>query len=223
MLWTFGDSFSLPRYHINQGKDIDYPLWLEIIGSNLNEEKYFNAAEWGVSNEYILDSFQQQYSNISKDDYVIVQLTSSYRQWFFPDKPDLGNYYINNIDRYISNDEYNAVKHYISYLRNEQVDQIRYKSIEYCLKYIAIKSSFKMLILPGFDPVDDINGTLLNVCDSEFVDKQARDTWYKKHGSDPRANHMSPDNHIVLADKISNYFRHGIIPDLSQGFAKGIL
>jgi hypothetical protein len=223
MLWTFGDSFSLPRDHINNGEGIDHPLWLEMVGSNLNEERYFNAAEWGVSNEYILDTFYQQYPNINKDDYVIIQLTSAYRQWFFLDKPDLGNYYINNIDKHISNDEHTALKHYIEHLRNEKADQIRYKSAEYCLKYIAIKSPFKMLILPGFDPVDNINGTLLNVCDGEFISDQTRDAWYKKHGADPRANHMSPKNHVILSNKVTEYFKCGIIPDLSRGFVTDFL
>jgi hypothetical protein len=220
MLWIFGDSFSLPS---DAFKGIDHNLWLDILAINLGEEKYFNAAEWGVSNEYILDTFHQQYSKINKDDYVIVQLTSAYRQWFFEEKPYLANYYVNNIDQDISPEEYTALQGYISHLQSDRIDQLRYKSIEYCLKYIALMSPFKMLILPGFDPVDDINGTLVDICDGEFVDKQSRDLWYKKHGADPRANHMSAENHFILANKVTEFFKCGTIPDLSQGFVKDIL
>lgn len=223
MLWIFGDSFSVLRQDINKGDGIDYTLWHEFVAVSLGNSIENNFSQWGVSNEYIADMFANKYPEIADDDIVIVQLTSSYRQWFFEDRPDLANYHINNIKNYVSPEEADAMTSYIKYLKNNKVDSIRYKLLEYGLKHIAERSKFKMLILPGFDPIEGVSGTLLDICDNEFVDTKSRDTWYVTNGSDPRSNHLSPDNHKILADKIIDFFKTGKQIDLFSGFQSKFL
>lgn len=75
-----------------------------------------------------------------------------------------------------------------------------------------------MLILPGFLKVPHIEGTLLEICNNEFVSDKARLRWYDKNKVDPRPNHLSKNNHKILGEKILSTYKTGILTDLSVGF-----
>jgi hypothetical protein len=74
------------------------------------------------------------------------------------------------------------------------------------------------LILPGFDSVPGVIGNLTSdICNFELGNGQ-KDFFEKHNGFDPRLNHMSIENHIVLADKIVDYFKNDTVLDLTTGF-----
>ena len=102
-LWVFGDSFSVSRVAVVD--DTAPPLWHEIVASNLNLEEYHSHAQWGVSNEYILEQFLKYQLEYNSGDHIIVQLTNSSRQWFIKDHPELSNFYVTDIDRWLTKEQ----------------------------------------------------------------------------------------------------------------------
>ena len=83
-LWTFGDSFTEgtgcgigDEYHINYFKQGDkiWPVWLsELLNVNLK-----NSGVGGYSNDMILDSIIDNWSEIKKNDYVFIESTYPHR------------------------------------------------------------------------------------------------------------------------------------------------
>jgi hypothetical protein len=79
-LWIFGDSFSHghgfndsdPFYEVTLPDNIDKRYWGEIVADELKLELH-NESKVGASNDYILDSILNTASQISKDDYVVIQ------------------------------------------------------------------------------------------------------------------------------------------------------
>ena len=91
-LWIFGDSFSHghgfndsdPFYEVTLSDDIDKRYWGEIVADELGLELR-NEAKVGASNDYILDSILDTASQISKEDYVVIQ-SAYYSRFDVPHK-----------------------------------------------------------------------------------------------------------------------------------------
>lgn len=224
-LWIFGDSFSVGRQDIKNGKEISYSLWYELVAQNLKCEYYHNHAQWGVSNEYIINEFMSRKKEYKRGDYIIIQLTDPSRQWFFLDHPELANIHIKDMKKWVSKNEYNAVQSYLKYLDNDAVKIMRYTL--YCMALeLQAKNELahcKILILPGFQPIPTLSGTLLEICNNEFTSTDSADRWYQLHEIDIRPNHLSPKNHELLGNKVSYYFLNGGYVDLTTNFEKGFL
>jgi len=223
-LWVFGDSFSVARENINKGKIDNWPLWHEQLGANLNLPKYLNYAQWGVSNEYILEKFLEHQLKYEPDDYIVIQLTSSSRQWFFKEKPELANFYIADIGEAVTDSEYNAIELYVNHLHRPELDELRYFMMVKTLEKLSQDLNYcKILILPGFHPAPGVEGTLMDVCNGEFVSNNSKTKWYETHNIDPRPNHFSQHNHLILADRITEFFQTGKLVNLLNGYKEGFL
>lgn len=220
-LWIFGDSFSVRH----RTEDNTHPIWFDILADNLgiNDEKIYS--EWGVSNEFIFGQFLYQVDNFRERDVIIIQLTEWTRQWFFPDMPNIANIHnIKNMDKNLSKERFNAIKQYITHLNFDSVNELRYIMLLHALKNISnMMDKYNILVLPGFHEISGVKGTLLEVCEKEFISKDSADRWYKTHGIDPRTCHLSEPNHIILAEKITNCFLKGEPVDLTTGFKEGFL
>ena len=224
-LWIFGDSFSVGRQDINKGEEIYYKLWYEEVALNLKCEYYHNYAQWGVSNEYIINEFMSRKTEYHKGDYIIIQLTDPSRQWFFQDKPELANIHVKDMKKWTSREQYAAIQSYLKYLDNDPIKLMKYTLYCMALEFQAKHnlSHCRILILPGFHVIPTILGTLLDVCNNEFESELSMNAWYDKHNIDPRPNHLSESNHKILSDKIINYFLQGGLLDLTNNFKEGFL
>jgi len=93
-LWTFGDSFTFghgckpfPNIHTpffmkySGYIDLNKPIWPEHISSQLNLD-LFNYGINGASNELILDNILNNISNFKKNDFIIIQMSTSVRYDF---------------------------------------------------------------------------------------------------------------------------------------------
>jgi hypothetical protein len=90
-LWTFGDSFTAGHgctpeweYYKKYYKEGD-GLWCEHLADTLNLE-LINLGSNGASNEKIIDSIIVNYTNISKNDIIIIQKSFPHRF----DVPNMG-------------------------------------------------------------------------------------------------------------------------------------
>lgn len=222
-LWTFGDSFS-----VAPSKDLanvpNWPLWHEIVARNLNFDSYRCHAQWGVSNEYILEQFLTYQMEYVTGDCIIIQLTNSSRQWFVKDQPEISNFYIKDLEQWFTKEQVKAVEMYIEHLQRDDMDELRYFILVKALERLTQElEDCKILILPGFHPIPGINGTLTDICNNEFVSDQTRSDWYEKHGVDIRFNHLSQDNHVILAARVTDFFQTGKLVDLQDGYKQGFL
>lgn len=218
-LWIFGDSFSaMPA------EKIDFALWPSLVASGLGFIEYENKAQYGVSNDWIFHEYMTYLNDMESGDYVIIQPTQKYRQWFFED-PTLSNYYLKDLDQHISAEQYSAIKSYITHLQRDIIDELRYGQFILALERLSeLAKHLKILVLPGFFGIAGVKGSLISVCDGEFDNGDHLIRWIKSHdGKDPRPNHMSEANHKILADKILNFFQTGQPIDLDADFKKGII
>lgn len=223
MLWSFGDSFSVHRSLIDNPPN--YNLWLELVCKNLKLDYYESHADWGVSNDWIYDKFDSFSNNFKPGDFIIIQLTSIDRQWFFADKPHYSNYYAKGIAEEISKDQYEAIKMYITYLKRNKIDSMRYDLLVKALERISQLLNYtRILIIPGFSPIQSCKGTLVEVSESEFKSKLDMQDFYDRNkGKDTRPNHLSEKNHFILAEKVTKFLTHGHRLNLTTDFKEGFL
>lgn len=220
-LWIFGDSFSTKAPN-----NLEYPTWTEVVTTRLNVTCCENFSMNGVSNDYIFYKLAEQFKKMSQDDYVIVQTSQKNRQWFFND-PSLSNYTMGDLAKYITSDQSLALDYFLTQLQNDELDEIRYVQFSLALERMTdVLRHTRMLILPGFVPVHGVTGSLLEVSQGEFKDLSTVKSFYKKDGKvgiDPRHNHLLPENHVTLANKIVEYFTTGNMIDLSCDFKNNII
>jgi len=233
-LWVFGDSFSTPQEHMSgmqrsggapKFKPLD-KTWTSIVSKNLTKNtEHQNFAIQGCSNEYIWTTLITQRPNIEKDDYVIVQLTSAYRKWFFEDRPHLANHFHTKFipGRDASKVEIKAIDMYQRHLSAEFLNEYNYIMTVAAMQFVASQfiGKAKFLILPGFHPIHGVIGNLSDASGGEFDSEESRTTYYKKT-SDARYNHFSDENHKILGGKVTKFFTHFEQVDLTNGFKQDI-
>ena len=224
-LWIFGDSYSIGSSFRHENLWHYDENWIDVVSKKLNidQSSIENFSQFGVSNDYIFKTLIEQCNNFLEDDYVIIQLTAPSRKWFFPEEPALSN--LTHM-RTGANSRENeaAIKSYITYLQNSQLDDIQYTAYVYSIQYlIASRPNVKFLVIPGFADYPGVKGNLTEyICDAEFSSPEVLSRFYKKTGWDSRLNHMTIDNHYILADKVVNFFTAGIRIDLTTGFKTNI-
>jgi hypothetical protein len=215
--YSIGSSFKHPKLW-------DYTKnWIDIVAKELKVKNVENHSQFGVSNEFIFKKVIENSITWKDGDFVLIQLTSVVRKWFFPDDPALSN--ITNMRTGVYTDgQEKAIKNYITHLQNSQLDDIIYTAYVYSLLYVkATKPNINILVIPGFSDFPGVNGNLTdNVCDAEFDCVDTLHKFYGKHHWDPRLNHMTYENHKVLANKVVDYFVNQTELDLTSGFSKSI-
>ena len=221
-LWIFGDSYSADGRKDASGKinwqNID-KSWIELLQEKLNIPVVTVYAAPGVANEWIFSNVLEHRASFTSDDYVVVQLTCSLRRWFFEDRPWTSNFLGAGTTPDLSKNEKKALEFYRKYLINRRADISNYRMMEMALKSVALDvNAPSILVIPGFDPIQGIKGTLGDICFGEFDDPNLIGKYYAYHNFDPRINHMHEENHKILANKIFNYFQTWQEIDLTSGF-----
>ena len=234
--WFFGDSYSIPldsvagNIDVESGGAIRRPAygklwkyqdnWISLVCKGLKEKSANIVAQYGVSNDYVFKHFADHYPHILDGDYVVIQLTSSNRKWFFPDEPALSNI-VQSVG--YTPERRGAIEQYLMHLQNDQLDNIQFTAYIYAIQLMIMsRPNISFLLLPGHDEVPGVIGNLTrHVCNPEI--KGNPKFFYDYHNNfDPRLNHMSPGNHQVLATKILEFFKDGTTVDLTEGFYKDL-
>ena len=235
MLYVFGDSFSLPDAHKNEvfgpkGLVTFMPVeksWTDIVSERLiGEDNHVNDAILGCSNEYILHTLRTRESSFKSGDYVIVQLTSYYREWFFEDKPGMANFinakFVPGV--HVTKEQANALEMYKRHLYSDHRLLLHYDAILDAITFRTIlygQQGIRCLILPGFHNVVGVEGTLFKTSGSEF-DSEETAAIYRAETGDLRFNHFSDVNHKILANKVIDFFNTGTTVDLTTDFETGM-
>lgn len=227
-LWVFGDSFStydMPPSKDNPTGKVEHPSWIALTCKGLDISESTIYADYGVSNDWIFHQFIENMHQMDTGDYVIIQPTQKHRQWFF-EEPSLANYWLKDLEKHVSKEEKNAVEAYVTYLQNDRLDDLRYVQFGLALERLSqMAQHLRILVLPGFFGVTGVTGTLISICDGEFADVNVvGGNFYQANGGiDPRLNHMSAENHEILANKVVEFFTNGTTIDLTTGFKTGFI
>ncbi len=222
-LWIFGDSFSVGSTFKNESLWKYESNWIDMLKAEYcPDHDIKNHSQFGVSNEFIFEQFGTIFSKIADGDICIIQTTSAARHWFFENDPALSNLGATHLDNY-SKEQKKAIEYYLKYLQNDKLDDILYTQFLYAVSYfLAARPNVQFLILPGFGDAPHVTGNLQNICEGEFNNADVIPDFYKKHYWDPRLNHISYENHSILAKKIAEYFREGTKLDLTKDFVSNI-
>lgn len=224
-LWIFGDSFSAMRQ-----EDLDdcKLLWHEALGKKLSAEVVYKS-NFGWSNDYIYKHLIENINNINHDDYVIIQYTEKNRKYFFKEAPQCGNYHAlcnmssdDLLSLGLNKNVKNAIISYIKYLHNEEADELSYHQLLNATgSMMAEIPSNNVRLVPGFGHVNGVKGCLNDVSWNEYKNKNQH---FSASQVDKRQNHLSANNHIILAEKLADWFANpGILLDLTAGFGDSFI
>ena len=236
MLYIFGDSFSVPQTQMNEvfgprGEPVSYiPLektWTTLVKESIfGDGEYVNDAVLGCSNAYIYYRLVERESLFKEGDFIIIQLTSMHREWFFEDKPymaiQLATKITPGID--VTEEQYQALEMYKRHLYFDRRSLIHYSMFLDSLAHkvrVYGERGIRCLILPGFDNVPGVVGNLCETAGLEFNNEKTAISYYDKTG-DLRFNHFSEVNHKILANKVIEFFNTGKTIDLTCDFKTGI-
>lgn len=226
-LWIYGDS-----YGYDWGVDWG---WQRLLADGIGVEKGINVCAAGTSNDWIAHKFASDAQSHSRGDFVVVILTEPKRQWFYENKPWLSNLAsISQTDmaqdaRDEDPNKARAVMDYFAYIQRDQLDDIRTLTLFSYLMRESIEREINLQIIPGFEMATDwrdlweCTGTLTsNVCDREFKSRDDLLQWYNT-SIDTRANHLTRNNHEILAAKLIARFVEGVALDLTEGFETDVI
>ena len=240
-LWVFGDSYSVPITFLKEPFAINAKIdqavyttnWIEEVEKKINPEYSLDKfaankpnviSQFGISNEWILKQVFEQFNSFSPQDCVIIQLTNSNRHWWFPELETESN-----LTQMISHPDWSkekkkAIELHLKYLQNDNMDDIIYSAMIYSFMHLKVAMpQINLLLLPGWGLAPETIGNLTdNVCDAEFDNVETQRLFYEKTNYDCRLNHMSIDNHYILADKVCEYFINQTPVDLTTGFVSNI-
>ena len=237
-LWVFGDSFSHSLRDldfVNERRKPDHKFrkleknWVDLVAEKLTGSiDQENFSQYGCANEYIYSHLRSQMENFRSGDCVIVVLTSSERRWFIEKLPHLANFanckYKAGDPNSFTKDQSKAVISYFKYLNNDLAQDAIYDAIFWATMnindYVA-EQGVNFLILPSMHPIPGTEGLLTNACNGEFDSVTTLNKFYKKT-TDNRWNHLTEENHYILANKVYNYFTKGSVVDLNTDFKTGI-
>lgn len=233
-LIVFGDSFAHPPMKYNTAPFTDNNVyWVEQVAKKLKVHNSKNFSQYGCSNDFIfhtLHNWVQETLSTGEDlnnFFVIVIITEKNRRWFFESYPNYCNLVSVTTGQaeFLNKQQTNAIKTYLKFLENETSSTAIENMFSYSLLFL--KNIFpNFLIIPGFNEHNlfplDCSSCLSRVSYAEFISIEAVDLHYATFPIDPRANHLSPTNHLILADKIVKYFYDREPMDFEKGFIQNI-
>jgi len=248
MLYVFGDSFSYDIKHLSFSNHIRdtqivnskgiplYPNmipleknWTAVVSEKLTGSvEHVNDSMPGCANEYIFHNLMNRMSQFKDGDCVIVCLTSKIRRWLIERSPECANWQYTNMDHLddvvMRKEEKIALSQYARYLYSDLAADAIYKAMFWAIVNAAqsvASSGVRFIIVPGFEPIPGVHGTLQNASQAEF-DSEETDIAFRKKTNDTRWNHFTEVNHTVLADKVYEFFTENKPLDLTTGFESNI-
>lgn len=222
-LWVFGDSYCLPNMVTHEWT---CDPWHQVLSKMLGVNATEIHAQYGISNNYISYLIRQNLARIMPDDKLVIITTQINRQWFLKEYPHISNH--NGVDSpLLTKNQQKALKNYILQLPQNDFDSmiIMENMIAWCTLNANILN-VPVAIVAGFEAISyhTSTGSLFQVDWKEHGSFERKQMFLDKHNKrDPKDCHLHKDNHIILAEKLYDYFKHQKPIDLSTGFRENII
>jgi len=230
-LWVFGDSFAANDSFKTLNGVVRHDRWWEQLAKKLNLN-IKNCARSGTSIDYTSLMFHKNFKKLKRNDVIVLALTDTQRQWLNKDMPTCTTFQmyerLKNLDK-ISDEIFNHALYHFTEVLNSEVERTSAVNFINSVSYLTLKKGVKFIILPcfnhGHDAMVERENTILGnnviypkkghclwtISVSEFKGKEKK---LPKKVIDHRFNHLSPDNHTILANKLYDSLRTGTL-DLS--------
>lgn len=231
-LWVLGDSFAADETFKNLNGVVRHDRWWEQLAKKLNLNVK-NYAKSGTSIDYSSLMFHQIFDEIKRKDVIVLALTDVQRQWIVKDNPTVTSFRMFEKMEELGHFSKELLNHGIFHFTeslNPEVESASAVNFINSVSYLTLKKDVKFIILPcfnhGHDPMVEAKNIVLGknvispkkgqclwtISISEFKGKSKK---LPKQVIDHRFNHLSPENHTILANKIYNSITTGIL-DLSH-------
>lgn len=228
-VWVFGDSFAAlhERYVTTETK-----RWSSILAETLDFELE-NYGKGGTPLEYSACKFYENCEKMNNGDIVVLCVTDLSRKWVMKDNDNASS--IIMLSRLYEHDkitkkDYEFYSRYFAEILNIDIELVHCYNFINSLVLFTLKKKIKLVIIPCFlneidgfkdNPklafpkhviVPENNQCLWYVSVMEFKGKEKK---LPLKVLDTRANHLSQENHPILADKIYNSLIKDVPLDLS--------
>lgn len=229
-VWIFGDSYAaLHEGHIDSSILPENTQWGQILGNKLD----YNVINLGVGGspfEHSTKCFYDSLSSFKENDLIVVCLTSFTRKWIFEDNPTysfLSMFKRMLMEEKITKNDYDFYSRYFGEIHNHTIEKRHALNWVTSVAYHANLKKVKCLIIPCFsssrlDLTSLYNKNFYKVSGSLWDDVSLKEFTYESrlpaNTMDPRRNHMCPENHEILADKIFTTVTSNSVLDLKSGF-----
>jgi len=234
VMHIFGDSFFENWMH--QDNEPRPPAWQEQLATRLGcAVKYHGLA--GSSVDYTIKKFYEVLPSIKNDDYVIIGITNHARIYSPIQEKDGCAAALLMSDKDASTmygpNWKNAVEIGLKWFMDEDLNKCHIVSFLHGVSTLLRHIHDKPLIIEcfGHDPIDQsllagtaltyAKGDLYTPCRNEFK-TEADVQRHQNIPGDDRSNHLSPENHVILANKLFAYFTANKPVDLTSGFVSKI-
>ena len=236
-LIVIGDSFAFPH------PTSQFDLWPVQVGKHFQVSSILNTSMEGCCQDWQLDMFDKQIKsgNLTKDDQLIIVLTSEHRFWYFENAPYLSNLFHYRYEAWRKfvpdRSVWDAGQNFANKVwRNEQASRLqrhRLGEIGYRCLELGLR---KPIIIPAFtNSINAQEWPHVNIaygCLTEDVQalelkktfnvtEVMRDLW---KGMECRFNHLCKINHEILAKSVIESIEKDSQLDLvNTGFHKEII
>jgi len=224
-LWIAGDSYSFAFDHDR--------VWTSRLSKKLNYGLK-NLSIFGCSQDYICQMIGEHAHEISRDDQIVIVLTSSNRFWFFEDRPDVTNPSMLDPGKLVGKDRAKVTEMYFRYIQRPQLDILHVTMRLAWLNHMTVLYGWQSpLIIFGF-PQSILSNCVAypnlifshgNLTENVSIPELENDDPAVNlfNGEDPRYNHMCLKNHDVLSNKVYSTLVDNQKLDLTEGFYTKIM
>lgn len=231
-LWVYGDSFAEPSVvgpECPADRLVIFKTlpWWTLIAKHFHalEEKWKskNYAMGGSSLEYTYMQVDKTNTHWQKDDIVIVVLTDWMRAWLYEDAPTSTTMWMieNEVGRAdllerLTNKELEHLRYYFTHLHHRDQKNVALRMFIQSLSRLKEQRKLKALVVLDAFPYNDRGVIPENIlANFSGPPRQPHYLWWiareeypmqpipdEAHKSEKRVNHMTWENHKILADKI---------------------
>lgn len=230
-LWLFGDSYLSENREFMLGRQDIISYWQTIAKeTECNDIK--NTARGGTSIEWVFYQYNEAMKNIKKNDIIIIGITNLKRRWLFKAYPHITNIELAKFTKFKEGGMEEALTHI--YL--DPFHEITAQKLDLFLKLLTYHQKeigFEVILLDAFsnnvtcgynETFLKSKGTLHNISQQEHSRSRAKyNQNFFLNNQDVRLNHLSQNNHKILADKILNSIETRDIIDLETGFKENFV
>jgi len=216
MIYIYGTCWSNPR--------IDSYLWTNIVRKHF-KCKVKNYSFTGVSFDWCFSKIDRTKHLWKPDDIILFTEPDLDRKWFFKRYPGISQKHrILRTDRLSQEDKEFALLWLEKYY-NPRVEFLNLKA-HYCMLNQIIKdANARGFVIQGFDRpiIEDFTHIrfskgcpVSSISRKEYIEQ--KDDWQE---NDVRINHLSKQNHLLLAQQVAKALKNNSYIDLNINFKEG--
>ena len=216
MIYIYGTCWSNPR--------LDFYIWTNIVSRHF-KGRSINYSFTGVSFEWCFSKIDRTKHLWKPNDIILFTEPDLDRKWFFKRYPGISQAHRISKTARLSQQDKDFALLWLEKYYNPRVEFLNLKAHYHMMNQSIKDADAKAFVLQGFDRpiIDDMSHILFSsgkpishVSKQEYIDPD--DDW---QNSDVRINHLSKDNHLILAQQVALALKTNSNIDMTVPFKEG--